>query len=145
RLPVGARPGAAPERAERGGEGRGRTARRPARRDGGAMSLSAGPGGRAGGFVLVAVLLLLTAVGLIAVAMSLEAGLATLGARAAAGASAARPAARAALVLALDEVVTAAAAGLEPPETFGPWTLGAAGAGARSALVGGAEETVYEL
>lgn len=109
------------------------------------MSLSAGPGGRAGGFVLVAVLLLLTAVGLIAVAMSLEAGLATLGARAAAGASAARPAARAALVLALDEVVTAAAAGLEPPETFGPWTLGAAGAGARSAFVGGAEETVYEL
>ncbi len=73
-----------------------------------------------GGFVLVAVLLVLLAVGVVAVAMSLEAGLSTLAARSASGAAVARSAARAALVLGLDEAQSIGSSGALPAE-LGPW------------------------
>ncbi len=95
------------------------------------------------GVVLVAVLLLLLAAGAIAFAMSLEAGLATLGARAATGAAQARPAARAGLVLAVRELVEAGG-GLGPlPAVLGPWE--AVAATVRVEVEVGAGPAVYRL
>jgi len=100
---------------------------------------------RSAGFVLVGVLLVLLAIGVIAAAMSLEAGLATLGARSAAGSAAARPAARAALVLALDEALASAEAGAQPPPAYGPWAELGAEASAALAPVPGTSPVVYRL
>ena len=99
---------------------------------------------RRGGFVLVAVLLVLLVVGVVAVAASLEAGLVTLGARSAAGAAVARSAARAALVLALDEVMASAGTDTLPTE-FGPWDDAGVAAVARLAEVAGTEPPAYRL
>ncbi len=69
------------------------------------------------GFVIVAVLLLLVALGALAVGMSLETGLATLGARSATEAAVARSKAHAGSLLALSEFRSAASV----PSEVGPW------------------------
>jgi hypothetical protein len=101
------------------------------------------PAARAG-FVLVGVLLLLLAVGLVATGMSLEAGLATLGARSAAGAAEARTAARAALTLAVYEAL-ALPPGEAPPEMFGPWPSAGLPAIVNVATVSGSDPPAMRL
>lgn len=100
------------------------------------------PAARAG-FVLVGVLLLLLAVGLVATGMSLEAGLATLGARSAAGAAEARTAARAALTLAVYEALALPPG--EAPETFGPWPSAGLPAIVNVATVSGSDPPAMRL
>lgn len=78
------------------------------------------PAKRRDGFVIIAVLMLLVALGALAAGMFLETSLTTLGARSAAQAAQARPLARAGLVLAIEEVTTTPPAGDGPIE-LGPW------------------------
>lgn len=96
------------------------------------------------GFVIVAVLLLLVALGALAAGMFLETGLTTLAARSSAQAAVARSAAHAGLVLALDEVRASAGPGTVP-RALGPWSGLGQGVTARLTEVPGSEPQAFRV
>lgn len=99
---------------------------------------------RQDGFVIVAVLLLLVALGALAAGMFLETSLTTLGARSAAQAAAARPLARAGLVFALQEISSTPPAA-EGTLDLGPWDPLGEGVTARLAVEEGSEPVAYRV
>lgn len=95
------------------------------------------------GFVIVAVLLLMVALGALAVGMSLEAGLTTLGARSAQSSAVARSAAHAGLVMALHEIT---GSGAEPAaRAVGPWPQLGPDVMGELSLEAGAEPPAYRI
>lgn len=100
--------------------------------------------GREEGFVIVAVLMLLVALGALAAGMFLETSLTTLAARSAAQAAIARSAAHAGLVLALAEAGGPSGPGAAP-RSLGPWPGLGEGVTGWLSVVPGTEPPAYRV
>ncbi len=92
--------------------------------------------------MIVAVLMLLVALGALAAGMFLETGLATLGARSASQAAVARPLARAGLIVALDELRAAQTIESSLLE-LGPWERLGEGVTGRLTVEEGSDPVAY--